>query len=159
MESGNLGDHANPWGIALFKSLKRTDPKTATEQAAYSKWLDQTSDREGARLDRIHGAQGVIPSPVWVVLLLIAVVIFFFMLFFADSGERAVVQAVLMGSVVVVIGITMAVILALDSPFRRGPGSIRPVAMERTLRFLDQERRIVGRSGPLPCDANGLATS
>ena len=71
--------------------------KTASEEAAYGKWLDQTSDREAARTDRIHGAVGVIPTPLWVVLFFISVVIFVFMLFFADSGEGAVTQAVLMG--------------------------------------------------------------
>ena len=35
--------------FALFRSLKLVDPKTAAEQAAYGKWLDETSDREEAR--------------------------------------------------------------------------------------------------------------
>ena len=43
----------------------------------------------------------MIPSPLWVVLFFIGGVIFVYMLFFADSGERAVTQAMLMGSVVV----------------------------------------------------------
>ena len=63
------------------------DPKTASEQAAYSKWLDQTSDREEGRSDRLHGAEGIIPTSIWLVLILIAGVVFGFMLFFADSGE------------------------------------------------------------------------
>jgi CBS domain-containing protein len=43
----------------------------ASEQTAYDKWLDQTSAREEARLDRIHGAVGVIPTPLWLVLFLL----------------------------------------------------------------------------------------
>ena len=57
-----------------------------TEEAAYGKWLDQTSDREEGRRDRLHGAEGIIPGSIWLVLLLIAGVVFAFMLFFADSG-------------------------------------------------------------------------
>jgi hypothetical protein len=99
MEAGTQGDRLNPWAVAMFRTLKSADPRTAPEQAAYSKWLDQTSDREEARRDRIHGAAGVIPASLWVILLLTGGVIFVYMLFFADSGEGAVTQAVLIGSV------------------------------------------------------------
>ena len=89
MEAGRGGDTINPWSIALFRSLRLAKPASATEQAAYSKWLDQTSDREQARSDRLHGAEGIIPTPIWLVLFLIAGVVFAYMLFFADSGEGA----------------------------------------------------------------------
>ena len=61
MEAGTEGASINPWAVALFDTLEQVDPTTAPEQAAFSKWLDQTSDRESARNDRIHGAAGVIP--------------------------------------------------------------------------------------------------
>ena len=85
--------------------MKTIEPQTAGEQSAYDKWLDQTSDRESARIDRIHGAVGVIPTPLWIVLLFISAVIFVFMLFFVDRAEGAITQAVLMGSVVSVIAV------------------------------------------------------
>ena len=72
------------------------DPKTATEQAAYAKYLDQPSDREYGSHDRLHGAEGIIPTSIWLVLFLIALVVFSFMLFFADSGEGVPSQAMLM---------------------------------------------------------------
>ena len=97
----------------------------------------------------------MIPDPLWLVLFATAAVIFVFMLFFADSGERAVVQGVLMGTIVVVITMTLLLINFLDSPFRSGFGGLRPVAMERTLTILDQARAVVGVSEPLPCDAQG----
>jgi hypothetical protein len=77
------------------------------------------------------------------------------MLLFADSGERAIVQAVLIGSVVAVIGVTLFLIRFLDDPVKAGYGALQPVAMERTLGVLARERRLVGQSGPLPCDASG----
>jgi hypothetical protein len=158
MEAGTQGDAINRWGVALFETLKTVEPSTNSEQSAYDKWFDQTSAREEARSDRIHGAVGVIPGPLWVVLFVIGGIIFVFMLFFADSGERAIVQAMLIGTVVAVITATLLVIGFLNAPFHPGFGSLRPVAMERTLRILDQEMRVVGETGPLPCDPQGVPT-
>jgi hypothetical protein len=155
MEAGKGGDTINPWGAALFRTLKLTDPKTATEQTAYGKWLDQRFDREQGRSDRLHGAEGIIPSSIWLVLFLIAGVVFAYMLFFADSGEGALSQAMLMGSATTVILLTLLAINALDHPYRAGLGQIKPAAMQRSLRILDAERAIVNDRGPIPCDARG----
>jgi hypothetical protein len=157
MEDGTQGDAMNPWGVATFRTMRTVEPRSPAEQAAYAKWLDQRLDRESARNDRIHGAAGVIPAPLWLVLFVIAAVILGFMMFFADSGERALVQAALIGTVVVVMASTLLVISFLDDPYGDGLGSLRPVAMERTLRILDQERRLVGDTTPLPCDEQGRA--
>ena len=155
MEDGKGGDTINPWAVALFRSLKLARPVTAGEQAAYAKWLDQTSDREEARSDRLHGAEGITPTSVWLVLFLIAGVIFAFMLFFADSGEGAGTQAMLIGSATTVIVLTMLAISALDRPYRPGLGQIKPTAMERSLRILNTARAVVNARAPLPCDARG----
>jgi hypothetical protein len=154
-EAGEAGDDVNPWGVELFRTLKKVDPTTPSEQAAYGKWFDQTSDREAARSDRMHGAVGVIPAPLWIVLLFISAVIFVFMLFFADRAEGAITQAVLIGSVASVIVAMLLLIRFLDTPFHTGVGGLRPVAMERTLRIMDEQLRIVNRRTALPCDATG----
>jgi len=159
MRDGTQTDAMNPWGVALFRSLRAVEPHTASEEAAYAKWLDQRLDREAARAARIHGASNVIPTPLWLVLYATALMIVGFMLFFADSGERAVVQAVLIGTVVAVMAATMLLIHFLDNPYRPGVGSLGPAAMERTLRLLDQERDIVGDTTPIPCDARGVIGS
>ena len=156
MQAGTLGAaELNPWSVKLFDTLKRTNPQTPAEQAAYSKWLDERSDREAARDDRIHGAAGVIPTPLWLVLFFTSALIFFFMLFFADSGERALTQAMLMGSVVAVIVSTLLLLKFLDDPFHKGVGGLRPVAMERTLQVIKQELTAAQREVALPCDARG----
>src|SRR6201989_141616 len=41
METGSLGDAYTPWGVGMFTTLKKTEPRSASEQAAYGKWLDQ----------------------------------------------------------------------------------------------------------------------
>jgi hypothetical protein len=157
MEDGSQGDTINPWAAALFRTLKTAKPVAATEQSAYDKWLDHTTDREAARRDRIHGATGIIPTNLWLVLLLSAGLVFAYMLFFADSGERARSQAMLIGSATTVVVATLLAINALDHPYRAGVGSIRPVAIERALRVMDQGRLVVGDTGALPCDAAGRA--
>lgn len=154
-ESGAQGDEINPWGAELFMTFKTVEPQTPSEEAAYGKWIDQTSDREAARIDRIHGAVGVIPTPLWIVLLLISCVVFVFMLFFADRGEGALTQAVLMGSVATVVVSMLLLILFLDNPFHEGVGGVRPVAMERTLRIVDEALQAVDQRVTLPCDALG----
>jgi hypothetical protein len=159
MERGEGGDTINAWAFALFSSLRQVNPRSATEQAAYGKWLDQTSDREEARRDRLHGAEGVTPASIWLALLLIAAVIFGFMLFFADSGEGVSSQAMLMGSSTTVIVLTLLAINALNNPYRHGLGRIEPVAMERTLRLLDRARTLLDEHDALPCDARGTPVS
>jgi hypothetical protein len=155
MEAGNGQDTVNPWGIALFRTLQSVNPQTPVAQSAYDKWLDQTSDREQARLDRIHGAEGVIPSTLWIVLFFIAAIIFVYMLFFADSGEGAVTQGMLMGAVASVITVMLLLLASLDRPFHPGVGGLQPVAMERSLRVLDDVLPSVAPGVSAPCDAQG----
>jgi len=157
MAAGTAGEELNPWGAEMYRTIRTADPQTPVEQAAFSKWLDQRSDREEARDNRIHGAVGVIPSPLWIVLYFISALIFFYMLFFADSGERAVTQAMLMGCVTAVVVSTLLLLQFLDNPFHPGAGSLRPVAMERVLTVIDEELALVGDRTPLPCDRRGNA--
>ena len=105
----------------------------------------------------MHGAVGVIPTPLWIVLVLLSAVIFVFMLFFADSGERAKTQAVLMGSVATVIASLLLLINFLDNPFTDGVGGVQPVAMKRTLDVIDEALAKAGRQVEAPCDALGRA--
>jgi hypothetical protein len=155
MESGSLGESLNPWGVEMYQTFRTVTPKTATEQSAYDVWYQQTSDREAARNARIHGAAGVIPITLWVVLFFTAGLIFLFMLLFADSGERAFVQGMLMGSVVAVITSTLLLLVALDQPFHRGFGGLRPIAMERALTVINEQLGVIGGPGSPPCDQRG----
>ena len=156
MQTGSETGAINPWGLAMFRTMQAVQPATASEQSAYDKWFDLTSTREEARRDRVHASEGVIPTPLWRVLFFIAAIILIYMLFFADSGERAVVQGVLMGAVVAVIVATLLLIGVLDKPYRSGPGQLQPVAMGQTLVLIDQARGALGQDDPLPCDAEGL---
>jgi hypothetical protein len=155
MQSGTLASARNPWGVAMMETLQTTEPRSASEQTAYSKWFDQRSDREDARGDRTHGAEGVIPLPVWIVLFLASGAIFIYMLFFADSAERAIVQATMIGAIAMVITSTLLLLWFLDNPYHAGSGGLRPMAMERTLKLLQDEQSRVPRI-VIPCGLHGL---
>ena len=159
MDAGTLGNAINPWAIAMFRTLKGVEPATASEQSAYDNWLAQTADRESARNDRVHVAGGIIPVPLWIVLFAIAAVIFVYMLFFADSGEFAITQALLMGTVVMVVTSLLLLLAFLDDPFHGGVGGLKPTAMTRTLQLMDEElgvaRQTTGTAVPIPCDRSG----
>jgi hypothetical protein len=155
MEDGSIGDSLNPWAVEMYRTIKGVTPGSDTEQSAYDRWMDQTSAREQARNDRVHGAVGVIPMTLWLVLFFTALLIFAFVLFFADSGEGPVVQAMLMGTVVAVIVAMLLLLFALDRPFHDGIGGLQPVAMERTLDVIDEQLAVAGIPDVTACDAVG----
>ena len=157
LAEGTLGDKINPWGVAMYRTIKATDPSTDVQQSAYDRWMDQTQDREQARLQRVHGAEGIIPVPLWLVLGVISVVIFVYMLFFADSAEGRWTQGILMGSVTIVITLLLMLLVFFDHPHGNGVGRLHPTAMERTLRLVDTELAVAGQTVTPPCDARGRA--
>ena len=135
-ESGT-GRRDQPWGVELFRTFQTVQPETPSEEAAYGKWIDQTSDREAARIDRIHGAVGVIPTPLWVVLFLLRRRLRVHAVLRRPRRGRGH-TGVLMGSVTTVVVSMLLLIGFLDNPFHEGVGGVRPVAMERTLRIVDE---------------------
>ncbi len=155
MKAGTLGEDINPWGAEMFGTLQGVELGSPVEEAAYGKWLEQTSTREEARQARIHGAVGVMPTPLWIALFVISAIVLVYLFGFADSGERAWVQGMYAGSVVAVI-VTMLLLLAfLDEPFRGDVGGLQPVAMERTVLLIDQQLAVIGGEVTVPCDAAG----
>jgi uncharacterized protein DUF4239 len=149
-------DEINPWGVAMFQSLRLAEPRTPSEEAAYGKWLDQLTDRSQARADRLHAGEGVIPAPLWIVLILASVIVLGYMLLFADSGERAFVQAALMASVAIVIVSLLLLLKFLNDPFQGSVGGLKPTAMERTARTIDDQAAAIGLRVSVPCNAEGL---
>ena len=104
----------------------------------------------------MHGAEGIIPPPLWLVLFVISAVIFVYMLFFADPAEGAVTQGLLMGSVTVVITLLLLLLVFFDHPHGDGVGRLQPTAMERTLGLIDiQTRGWSALDVTPPCDEHG----
>jgi hypothetical protein len=155
VDAGTLGDVVNPWGAEMFRTLRSVNPQTATEQSAYDRWMDQTAQRQQARIDRVHGAEGIIPLPVWFALYSISVVIVVYMLFFADPGEGAITQSMLMGGATLVVTVLILLLMFFDNPHGGGLGTLQPTAMQRSLRLIDAEINVVGLDLTPPCDENG----
>ncbi|HJR38802.1 MAG TPA: hypothetical protein VJ819_10525 [Nocardioidaceae bacterium] len=157
LAAGKLGDRINPWGAEMFLTISTIDPRSAVEQSAYDRWMGQTSAREQARVARIHGAEGIIPVPLWFALFAVSAVIFAYLLFFADPGEGPVTQGMLMGSVTVVISLLLLLLMFFNHPHGDGVGRLHPNAMERTLRLNDIQAEAVGLDVTAPCDEHGNA--
>ena len=159
MRAGTQGDAINPWGVRLFRTLRRCSLKTASSSPRTTSGSNRPRRARRRRPDRIHGAVGVIPTPLWIVLFFIAGVIFVFMLFFADRGERAVVQGMLIGSVVSVMAVLLLLLNGLDNPFQSGRR--RPEAGRDGAVAADHRRgaRRGREQVQLPCNAAGTAPS
>lgn len=157
LERGQLGDSVNPWGVEMYLTIQAANPQTPAEQSAYDRWMDQTAERELARLDRVHTAESLVPLPLWIALFTIFVIILVYMLFFADPAEGAVTQAMLMGSVTLIITSLLVLLVFFNNPHGPGVGQLRPTAMERTLRIIDAEQDAVGLELDPPCDDRGIA--
>jgi hypothetical protein len=135
--------------------VQTVEPVTNSEQSAFDEWLGLRETLDEARRDRLHSAEGIVPPPIWVVLFFIAGILLVFMLFFADSGEGAVVQAFLMGSVTAVVVATLLTLGVLNRPYSPDFGGIRPTAMQRSLVTIEKAREALNLSDPIPCDAAG----
>jgi hypothetical protein len=61
----------------------------------------------------------------------------------------------LIGSVVAVMAALLLLLNGLDEPFHDGVGGLQPVAMERSLRIIDEALGAVDAQVQLPCDALG----
>ena len=155
VNAGTLGDRVNPWAVTMFQTISRVQPRTYAQQSAYDRWMDQTGQREQARVDRLHGAEGIIPAPLWFGLLLISAVMFGYVLFFADPDEGAVTQGLLMGSVAVVMTMLLLLLVFFDHPHGNGVGRLQPTAMQRTMRLIDVELADAGLHVTAPCDGRG----
>jgi hypothetical protein len=156
LEAGNPPSF-NPWRIPLYRTFQTIVPRTAAQQAAYAKWLDQTFDREQARIDRVKAGRGIIPGPLWAILLVSAGLVIAYGLFFVDRDEGKVPQAMIAATLAAMVSTSLLVIWFLDNPYHRGYGSLRPGAIERVLQQIELTTKQTGLVVTIPCDASGRA--
>lgn len=149
----------NEWDVDLLMAIEKVRPTSTDEQAAFEKWLDLRSDRERARDERLLGEEGVIPPPLWFVILITGGIVWAFAFLFADSGEGAVVQSILIGSVTAMLVSGLLLIVFLDHPYSPGSGSLRPTAMEQSLEQMESLTKSMSIVMPNLCDENGKAIS
>ena len=157
MENGSLGEDINPWGVAMFGTLQRVELTHRNRRRRTASGSTRHRTGRPARQDRIHGAAGLMPVPLWIGLFFISAIVFAFLFGFADSGDRVWVQAMFMGSVVAVITTMLLLLHFLDDPYHGGVGGLQPTAMERTEQLIDQQLAAIGSTVTIPCDSNGVA--
>jgi hypothetical protein len=146
----------NPWGIALFKEFETVQPVTAAQQnGVYPKWLDLTSEREQARLDRVQAGSHIIPAPLWVILFVTAILVIAFAFLFADPAEGVLPQAMIVATIVAMLVTSLLVIRFLDHPYSKGLGGLKPTDMTRVLGQIDAASHVLGVRFRAPCDATG----
>ena len=143
------GQPGQPVGVEMFKTVKQIEPESNAEQAAYSKWLDQTSDRESARNDRLHGAVGVIPTSLWLVLLFSAGVIFGTCCCSPTAASRGSCRPRSWAAWRRSWCRASCSSTCSTARSTTDAGGLKPVAMERTLRMLAQQRDIGGHDAAL----------
>ena len=66
-------------------------------------------------------------------------------------------QAVLMGSVTIVITLLMLLLVFFNNPHGSGVGRLQPTAMERTLDLIDAQLKAAAITITAPCDDRGNA--
>lgn len=146
----------NQWGVPLFLELKKVQPQTAGQQnGSYPKWLDLTTDREQARLDRVQAGSHVIPTPLWVILFVTGILVLVFAFLFADPGERWLAQVTIAATLVAMLVTSLLVIRFLNHPYSKGSGGLEPRDMTRVLGQIQQASKEIGIRYPIPCDAAG----
>jgi len=145
----------NPWGLSLFETLRAVEPRTAAEQAAYSHWLDQTTAREQARLDRVQAGLGVIPAPLWLIVFALGALVFGYALLFADPAESALAQGATAAAIAATLSASLLVVKFLDNPYSPGVGSLKPTDMVRVLGQIDEASRALGLTFHAPCAPDG----
>jgi hypothetical protein len=77
---------------------------------------------------------------------------------FADSRERFLVQALMVGAVTAIFMSSILFVNFLDHPYENASGSIKPVDMTRTLELMNADQKAAGENVRVPCDARGKAT-
>jgi hypothetical protein len=146
----------NPWSIALFDEFRKMQPQTQAQQnGSYPKWLDLTSEREQARLDRVQAGSNIIPAPLWVILFVTAILVMAFAFLFADPAEGVLPQAMIAATIVAMLVTSLLVIRFLNHPYSKGAGGLKPTDMTRVLGQIDAASRALGVHARTPCDAAG----
>jgi hypothetical protein len=143
--------HASP-----LTEVPRGQIATMQANEAYTQWFEESRIRDEGRRERLLESQQPLPSLLWVLLVLGAAVLVVYMLFFADSGERPVVQAMMMGGVTALVVASLLAVTLLASPFENENGSIKPKSMRYTLALISKEIAQQREQLRPPCGAHGV---
>jgi hypothetical protein len=159
MERGGSSEDVDD-SAALLDDQLQIVHQSGAEGPVIDAIFNEAEARDQARADRVAKAEGEIPGPVWIVLVLGAIGVLAYVVLFGDPAERLISQAVMVGSVTVVIVGGLILIWFLSHPYRDEMGSIKPTSMERTLGEIQTDPTFRRESSLSPaCDADGRPTT
>jgi hypothetical protein len=113
--------------------------------------------REGRRA-RLVEADPVVPAAVWLLLLVGAAVTISYLTLFADPRDRSWVQALIIGSVTLLVVAGLLVVAFLDRPYQQDGAYVAPSEMQTTIRLIEHEFAGDPTFQP-PCDDQGRPAS
>ena len=114
----------------LRGTILRLEPPKGAQEARYEEMLAQLHDLGNARRERLLAAEQGLPPILWVVLILGGVITVGFTYLF--GLENTLVHLIMVGSLALVISMSLFTVAALDYPFQ-GDIHIHPSAYENDL--------------------------
>ena len=143
------------WVVRLEATIFRIEPADEQDKIALQQWLETDAQRQDTRHGRISEATPFVPTPLWAILLLGGAITVAFTLSFADSGERFLVQALMVGAVTAIFFSSILFVNFLDHPYENSSGSIKPGEMTRTLEVMTADQKASEGDTQVPCDEEG----
>lgn len=142
MRAGGHSQVVDQWVLEIDHAVEAAEVVGVKQEAGFAKFFDETIEREAGRRGRLAEADGVVPAPMWFILLLGAGCVLGYVLLFADSAERVVAQAALIGIVTTLMVTSLLLVDFLDHPYRNKTGSITPSSMQLALDTMERERHV-----------------
>jgi hypothetical protein len=140
---------------ATVDEISVDSPRT---EVALGHWLDQMAERREGRRARLVEADPVVPAAVWLLLLVGAAVTISYLTLFADPRDRSWVQALIIGSVTLLVVAGLLVVAFLDRPYQQDGAYVAPSEMQTTIRLIEHEFAGDPTFQP-PCDDQGRPAS
>jgi hypothetical protein len=151
MRDGDSSALVEDWILRLRRSFGVTRLKSPMQQTAFQGLLDEGGVRSAGRTVRIGEAHPVIQPPIWFILLLGGVLTIVCTAMFIDRRDSFLVEGILMGATSALVAASLLLVYFLDHPYEDKSGSIKPTAMEESIRVLENENPALAP----PCNATG----
>ncbi|MGI9022284.1 MAG: hypothetical protein ACR2HV_03410 [Acidimicrobiales bacterium] len=151
MKREQQSDVTQGWVDAMAANVDQLEITGEKQSVAYEHWFVTNAARAEARRGRLSEATPVVPAPLWFFLVFGGLLAVGYVVFWSDSGERFVVQAMMIGSLTAMVTASLLVVHFLDNPYENKSGSVEPVEMTRTLDLIEQKQEAAGLAAE-PCD-------
>ncbi len=155
MSDGRESEVVVGWLDQIESTIDTMPVDDVRTQVALGHWLDEMAIRREGRRARLAEAIPTIPVAVWLTLILGAGLTVAYLVVFADRRERWWTQAVMIGSITVLVVVGMLVVYFLDQPFLQDGAYIAPTEMSTSVRQIEAHIAADPSAVQLPCDAEG----